>query len=188
VSRRAFYCRIVCICKSVSYDPDLQEGAGATFRQPPPVASILAGEHDNLVADIEFYRGEREIGEGDVLPVDRVVEPVLAGERGFGVRHGQRPDLKQFSGDETVAPLGDGDNIQQPVIPTAIRPLVLARGLVGGARPKNTLYQRPFQRAAGISTALVGHRFRAVRVSNRPHQGMAVIAFRAGVAGQFFMG
>ena len=77
---------------------------------------ILAGQVDDVVGEVEFHFGKREVREEDLLRIDRVSIAVVAEHGRATVRVNlQIPDLELFAGNAGVMLLGNCDDVEQPV-------------------------------------------------------------------------
>ena len=105
------------------------------FRAWPLLScSILAGQVDDVVGEVELDRVEREIGVRDLFGKDHVSVAVVAGERGGSVRlNGEGPDLKGLIGDGLVMGLGESDFVEKPVGAGAFGEVLSAFGVEDAA-------------------------------------------------------
>ncbi len=94
------------------------EKKATTLGEPWPLFSwsILAGQVDDIVGEIELDGFEREIGVRDLFAKDHVAVAIVAGEGGgFVGPDGEVPNLELFGGDVLIVGLNQGDFVEKPV-------------------------------------------------------------------------
>ena len=83
--------------------------------------SVLAGQMDHVVGEIQCDFIQREIGVLDLLGEHDVAVAIVAGERSGSVgTHGELPDLKFLGGNSLVVGLNDRDFVEKPIRPTVL--------------------------------------------------------------------
>jgi len=118
-------------CSHVGISPALLEEP-APARTPARAwrSSILAGQVDNVVCEIQRDFIQREIGVFDLLGEHDVAVAIVACKSSGSVgTYGEFPDLKFLGGDSLVVRLNDRDFVEKPIRSTVLGNVLCAVGV-----------------------------------------------------------